>query len=301
MYTINGINSNTEEVIFICLLHDKRLAATSMNRTIQLFNPYNDYKCEYTYPVQTRIVYSLCQLPNGNIISTSFKNIKVWSVNQPYDLLFSIEKAHNDWAYKAINIPNNLFVTCSKDCTIKIWKGIQPYNEIPIKVLEGHHSEVKSIVELNNKIISVSNDRTLKIWNIYTYQCESIITGLYCFHSNGICIFDDYRIVIGENNRFYVVNILQCMIEDKIEDHELSGVYSIAIVNDEVILCGCYHIYCLYNVKKKQIINKTKTLGCLTIHDILHLETNKVMVCVDGKGKNILTLQLKDINSNCMI
>ena len=295
MYTSNSINSNTEEVIFICILQDKRLAATSMNRTIQLFDPYNDYICEYTYPVQTRIVYSLCQLSNRNIISSSFKSIKIWSVNHPYDLLFSIEKAHNDWVYKAITIPNNLFVTCSKDSTIKIWKGVLPYNEIPIKVLEGHYSEVKSIVELNNKIISVSNDRTLRIWSIDTYQCESIITGLYCFHSNGICILDNFRIVIGENNRFYIVNILLCMIEDTIEDPALSGVYSIGIVNDEVILCGCYHIYCLYNVKKKQIINKTITSESLTIQDIIHLEKNKVMVCVDCKGKNIRTLQLKDI------
>ena len=98
--------------------------------------------------------------------------------------------------------------------TIKIWKSNPPYSDTPIKVLREHSSSVISLLYIKERDIMLSSgsrDETLRLWNMSTYQCITVIEGVYCCSTNSLYQIDKDRVIVGERETFLIVNIDKCV------------------------------------------------------------------------------------------
>ena len=155
---------------------------------------------------------------------------------------YTINNAHYNFIFKVITLPNNRIASCSNDETIKIWKSNKPYDDTPIKVLEGHSKSVISLLYIKEKDIMISGsiDGTLLLWNMSSYQCNKTIKGVHCCWTNALYQIDNDRVIVGEENAFYIVNIDKCVVEKTIKDESLGFVNCFLKLRDNnTILCGC--------------------------------------------------------------
>ena len=181
-----------------------------------------------------------------------------------------------------IILPHNRIASCSWDKTIKIWKSNPPYSDTPIKVLEGHSNSVASLLYIKERDIMISGaiDETLRIWNMSTYQCITVIEGVYCCYHNSLYQIDKDRVIVGWVNSFSIVNIDKCIIEKRIKDESLGYVCCFLKFRDNnTILCGCeYGIFCFYDMNTEKYII-TKNNHHSVIFDLLLIDDNTFLSC----------------------
>ena len=233
--SIKTITGHTYSVNSLLHLKDGRVASCSMDNTIRIYDPSNDYHCDQVIKRHSESIKSICQLDDGTIVSCS--NDKSIMIGD-----YTIKSAHDDWIYKVITLPNNRIASCSKDKTIKIWKSNPPYSDTPIKVLRGHSNSATSLLYIKERdvMISGSFDATLRIWNMSTYQCDKVIEGVDCCLTNSLYQIDKDRVIIGEHKSFCIVNIDKCVIEKRIKDKSIGDVDCFLKLRDnKTILCGC--------------------------------------------------------------
>ena len=99
------ISDHTRIVNSLILLKDKRIASSSQDYTIKIFDSNHNYKCDITITGHRDYVTSITELENGNIASCSWdKTIKIWLITKnSYQPLYTITNAHNDRIYKIIS------------------------------------------------------------------------------------------------------------------------------------------------------------------------------------------------------
>ena len=108
-------------------LKDGRIASWCEDKTIRIYNPYNDYNCDQVIQRHSEDIMSISELVDETIVSCSDdKSIMIVD--------YTIKNAHRDLILKVITLPNNRIASCSWDKTIKIWKSNKPYSSTPIKV-----------------------------------------------------------------------------------------------------------------------------------------------------------------------
>ena len=129
-------------------------------------------------------------------------------------------------------------------------------------------------------MISGSYDVTLRIWNMSTYQCITVIEGVYCCFTNSLYQIDKDRVIVGEHNSFCIVNIDKCIIEKRIKDESLGDVNCFLKFRDnKTILCGCDNgIFCFYDMKKDEY-KITKNNHHSAINDLLLIDDNTFLSC----------------------
>ena len=98
------IDNNSNRFNSLILLNDNRIASCSY-KEIRIYNPSNDYHCEQVIKRHNDWIYSICQLPNDDIVSCS--NDKSIIIGD-----YTINNAHNDIIKKVITIPNNRIASC---------------------------------------------------------------------------------------------------------------------------------------------------------------------------------------------
>ena len=147
------------------LLSDGRLASSSGDLTIKIYNIINNYHCDMTINTQHSVgVFYICQIHTNKLVSCSFDcSIRIWSIYESsYQCDYIIKNAHDNNIFKVIQLTEKRFASCSFDETIKIWNSNPPYNHIITMI--GHKNSVNSIIQLKEKniLISGSNDETLR-------------------------------------------------------------------------------------------------------------------------------------------
>lgn len=78
---VNTITAPRSLVNSIILLQDGRIASGDDNDTISIFDPNNNYNCDLTISHNGE-VKALCQLDNGNIVSSGYGFISLWSFSK---------------------------------------------------------------------------------------------------------------------------------------------------------------------------------------------------------------------------
>ena len=134
-------------------------------------------------------------------------------------------------------------------------------------------------------MISGSSDWTLRLWNMSTYQCITVIKGIYCYFNNSLYQIDKDRVIVGGENSFSIVNIDKCIIEKRIVDESLEYVYCFLKFRDnKTILCGCGRrdngIFCFYDMNTEQY-KITKNNHNDYINDLLLIDDNTFLSCSD--------------------
>ena len=94
MKTITG---HTDYVLSLLLLKDGKVASSSSDRTIKIYNQFNDYHCAQVIKRHRNGIDSICQLDDGTIIScTCDKSIMIGE--------HTIKNAHDGCIYKVITL-----------------------------------------------------------------------------------------------------------------------------------------------------------------------------------------------------
>ena len=119
----NTLTEHKGEVNQIILLKDRRIASSSNDRSIIIYNKEN-YTVELKIDHLEKEVFNIMQANNGYIIATltsgSILIFKLTSLTS-YELIQKI-MAHNGYVRKMLELEDNKFISCSDDKTIEIWK-----------------------------------------------------------------------------------------------------------------------------------------------------------------------------------
>ena len=270
---IKTINSYNNVIKSLLLLNDKRISSCSNNKSIMIFDPYDDY--QHAQLLNRHSNNSICLLEDDTIVSCSVERTI-------YIGDYTIPSAHDEAINKVIALPNNRIATCSDDQTIKIWKSNKPYSDTPIKVLEGHSDKVDSLLYIKERDIMISGsvDGTLLLWNISNYQCDKTIIGVYCCWTNALYQIDNDRVIVGAENGFFIVNIDKCVVEKTIEDESLGFVNCFLKLRDNnTILCGCEsgQLCYYYLITEKYSISKNNHEE--DINDLLLVNDKSFLSC----------------------
>lgn len=276
---IKTITDHTDVIYSLLLLNDNRIASCSNDRTIRIYNPSNNYLCEKVIKNNKEWIRTICQLDNGTIVSSSGDQSIIFDN-------FFIQTAHNKFIYdylsKIISLPNNRFASCAGDTIIKIWKGSPPYSATPIQKLNGHSGWVRSLLYIKerNVLISGSEDDSLRLWNMSTYRCEDIIKGVTCCWSNSLYKIDKDRVIVGNKNMFYIVDIDKCVIENIVKDKQLKYVKCFVKLRDNnTIVCGCDNgVFCFYDINTKKYTITKKNHNDVIV-DLLREDDDTFISC----------------------
>ena len=144
---IKTINSYNNVIKSLLLLNDKRIASCSNNKSIMIFDPYDDY--QHAQLLNRHSNNSICLLEDDTIVSCSVERTI-------YIGDYTIPSAHDEAINKVIALPNNRIATCSDDQTIKIWNSNKPYSDTPIKILIGHTNKVNSLLYIKERDFMIS-------------------------------------------------------------------------------------------------------------------------------------------------
>ena len=161
----------THHINNIILLKDGRLASSSSDKTIRIYDK-NTYKETITLKGHTSFVEYISQdQETENLLSCSNdRSIRIWEkTEKTFECIKILENAHNDSITKVIPIDWQRMASCSRDMTIKIWEKNSPY-ELLTTLAHGHY--VSSIMKINNldQLISASSLTPIVIWNLITYK-----------------------------------------------------------------------------------------------------------------------------------
>ena len=90
---VRTITEHTKPVLSLLLLKDKRVASSSWDKTIRIYDPTNNYNCAQSFE-------------RHNMDTENYLKIKNNHKNYISDLLL---------------LDDNTFLSCSGDNTIKVW------------------------------------------------------------------------------------------------------------------------------------------------------------------------------------
>ena len=291
------INDHSDIGNSLIMLKDKRIASSSQDNTIKIFDTNNNYHCDITIKGHNDYVTSIAELDNGNIASCSWDySIKIWSISKnSYKCLSTIRNAHQNWILKIVFVHPNRIASISTDETIKIWTFDK--NEIKLQkqlnsVINPKQKELFiafytlgcSIYFMQNKnfLISGTEHKELMVWDMEDYQRVNIVENVGCYWSNAIYQYDNDRVIVGGRNMFYVVFIdrVGSWVEYSYSDSSLGFVLSfLKLFDNDTILCGCEGGKLLrFNLKTNAHSFVERTHVCF-INDILSINDMKILTC----------------------
>ena len=243
MKAIQTLKDHSLGVNCLCVLKDGRLASSSADKTIRIYNLSN-FKCEAVLESHTKGVTYITQLENGCLASSSGDGkINIWKANnQGFDLVETLH-GHENWVNKIIQLSKGRMASCSNDYTLRVWKSSEPYK--CILSVQGNASPINSVIELRNKknIVSAGLDCCISFWNNITYDCEHEIPYVGCYSNNSLIEIDNNRLIVGGyDGEVSVINTTTFQLEGKIIlfKNGSGSTSSLLELVDGNVLCGCY-------------------------------------------------------------
>ena len=280
---IKSIQAHTAGVLSLLLLKDNRVASSSVDFTINIWDPFNDYHCDLKLEGHSSTIFSICQLENELLVSSSVLEIIIFKISKAsYNIVSILENAHTSMIFKVISLPFNQFASCSGDKTIKIWNSD---SDIPLQVLTSHNAIIISLIYIKEKkiLISLGLDSFICYWSLFTYQCITVIMPKSIDGYSAMYLKDSNNIIIGNFRNCYNLNVDECIIERFIYDDSLCLAVSMLFMNENkdklIIGCNNGNLFC-YDILTK---NVTIVKQCHTgyIRDLLKINNNTFLSCSD--------------------
>ena len=280
---LHTIKDHKKVVTALTLLNDGRLASSSLDRTIKIFN-LSTYKCELTIK-KKRIPYPyISLLQNGNILTCSSEGyIYIYSITKDNCKLvhtFSGCQWQDKWISVVKEISKNRIASGANDKTIKIWNSNEPYN--CIATLKGHNNSVSSILQLKGQelLVSCARDQTLRIWSLITYQCITVINKVKSYDTGGLMEIKGNRVLVGGKSTITVVDISKLRIEKTIYDPLLYTLYSVCYLDNDIYIFGNYNgDFIIYNEANNSITQKIEKAHSNYIPFILRISDKMIASC----------------------
>ncbi len=278
---LNKLVKHKSAVNHIILLEDGRIASSSNDNTILIYNKDNN-KIELKIENKEYIFY-IIQAVNGYIIaSETTGSILIYKLTSltSYELIQKI-KAHNGYVRKTIEIEDRRLISCSDDKTIKIWKFNNNQYILENTLNQYNKTEINSVIEINDDTI-VSTPfgiGSVVFWNIKELKIVSEIKQIDCIWCWNILkkISNDFFLV-GGKSYIYLFSIINYNLINKFEIDSIC--YSICYLLDGSILTGHQN----GNIKQYNLINnELKLIGEKKYHQ------NEIRVITQLKNNLILS------------
>ena len=224
-YHIFSVNS-------LLILFDGRIASSSYDKTIKIYNKYT-YILEIDIIENNDNILYLFQSKDNILISCSFQIINFFKINKNnYSLKQSIT-AHNNWIYKIIQLTNNQLVSCSDDGFIKFW---EKKNESYININDYNLNDY-----IYNILLDTKNDNI-----IFTTTCLNVLSlksnilsfkNIQCSEWNeALCLINQNILIIGGIKKIYIFNLNNYILVNELD--YVNDILSINKINDNVFLIG---------------------------------------------------------------
>ena len=266
------ITQHSTSLSSICILRDKRLVSSSFDGSIIAY--------DFSYQPQVHIkkahenlIFSLCGLRNTFLASSSVNEIKIWRIGMNNFQLLHTLNEHTAAVLKVIELKKGIICSSSSDKTIKIWDNGYKC----IKTLKGHSGSVISVIEIEDFIVSACfSEKTLIIWDKSTCKSFQYIKHVECCSQNALSQLKDYLLLVGGQNKIYVVNILNFEVS-KLEDDSIGFVRCFNVLDNGKALFGnSIGEICCYDSSSNQItFRKDFHQGEITC--LIKAEDNKIM------------------------
>ena len=239
-----------KSVMNIIILKDLRLASSSCDKSIKIFNK-DTYEIEINILEHTDFVAYIYQLKDEKLISSSSDNtIKIFKLFKNSYNIEQILTGHSKPVKKTIELMNGNLVSCSWDKTIKIWKKIQNNKYIDIQQFQ-EKFEVQNIFEINDKefiSLSIANDseneekKQISFYRIKNGKFAILKTiakkmDISGFSSNVTKISEKY-ILIGGKKKIYCIDIMNYSIDKIYELGKDSWCQSLSFLKNGYISVG---------------------------------------------------------------
>ena len=224
----------------LLILKDDRLALCSNNKSIKVYNIQDlSFPCDiHQKDAHSDCIIYISQTKDGRLLSSSLdKTIKIWEILK--DHLKGLHTIQDNLQFICI-IP----LTYHRLCASNLNNKIIIYDDITYQQLfsfEIDEEYSQSVIQLKNKEILVSGTNS----NVTFYDLNKIIeikkiNNVSCSQRNSIFQINDELIAIGGKNIIYLINLKIYQIQICFEDKLMRYIDSFAIINDNILLCGCY-------------------------------------------------------------
>jgi len=230
------------------------------NGNITIFNLANG-EMRKSFQAHIHPIYSIIEW-NGNLISASYQDIKVWATN---DQNIQTISAHSKEVMILLLLPNNDLLSASLDNSIKSWSTL----DWTLKRTYNIHSQyITALILLKNgDVASSSWDYTVKIWNPSDGTVKLTLNG---FVASALTLFSNSDLLTGTYANIFIWNSAN---GDKKSEwpQPNKSVLSMSVSSNDDLIVGSY--------------------GEINIHNNLDGSIKKTFSNLDGNPDYLVMLQ----------
>jgi WD40 repeat protein len=189
------LEGHSDLVSALCMLPDGRLASSSHDNTIRLWDVTAGAETS-RLEEHPNGVGPLCMLPDGRVALGSEDNtIRLWDVTAGAET--ARLEGHSHWVQALCVLPDGRVASSSWDKTIRLWDvatGIETAR------LEGHSNDVLALCVLpDGRLASGPEDNTVRLWDVKAGAVTARLEG----HSDrvrALCVLPDGRLASGSDD-----------------------------------------------------------------------------------------------------
>lgn len=229
-------------VTSMCILKDGRLAASSSDKTIKIFNILS-FICEVTITGHNDCVWHISVLANGHLLSTSYDTtLKIWEIKENKYSCIATLTGHTDRVTTGIKLSSNRIASCSDDKTIKIWSSTAPFT--CKKTITEKDIVFNCIHELKNGSGIVCGsywNPCLMLFDNKKYTTKKTLPEIDCWSTNCLLEVGD-KMIVGRQNDVLIIKIDSFKIVGMVKESNSKCFYSFVQLGDNTILAGCKNL-----------------------------------------------------------
>ena len=239
---IHILNSHTSQIGSLILLKDGRLASSSADQSIIIYNKLTNNP-DIIIKEHSSWVYRLIQLSSGILASCSYDNtIKLYNIKEnDYEILQTLNY-HNDGVYKILELSNKFLATCSADKSIIFYlKDNNEYKKDYQLTVSGKCDNFLKTKE-NEICYSIRDNSNIYFFDLQERKVKSTINNIKQFKYDNsqewfLMLSKDLLLVPGDN-KIFIVNVNHYKLVREINVQDSGFISSGCMLNQNMLITG---------------------------------------------------------------
>ena len=234
------LTNHTSDVYSLCVLNDGRLASSSFDKSIIIYNKIT-YQPDLIIKEHNNWLSFITKLSSGILASCSWDNtIKLFNIQgMKYEVL-QILNYHSKGVCKIIELKNKNLVSCSYDCSIIFY--LKDNNKYKKDYQISTDGTCTSIIQTKDNEIcySENNDNKICFFDLLGRKIKASISNISkdnYIREWFIMIKKDLLLIPG-SNQISIINVDQYKLVRKIDVQGSGNIYGVCMLNRNMILTG---------------------------------------------------------------